>query len=180
MYAAREADNQAAWLLEAAENGFEATPGGVDSLDLRPKAKAIASELRQTYPAIVFTSGKRSEVEGQARAMAGNVVSNRAWIAETYSDKSLSGQLQDWVDKNPTATTKNAIAVGLAGVMATWSEEQKGKLSAHFTGEAFDIQPQTEDADAIKSRAASLATAAGGKFLEKEGGLVRWHLQVRE
>ena len=157
-----------------------ASDAAVDALDLQPKAKAVANALKKKFAAISFTSGKRDEVEEQARAMAGNVVSNRNWITETYDDKTLAAKLQKWLDDNKEATTKDAIAKGLAETMSTWTEKEKGRLSAHFTGEAFDIQPQTDKAAEITAEAASLAKAQGGKFLEKEGGLVRWHVQVRE
>jgi hypothetical protein len=40
---------------------------------------------------------------------------------------------------------------------------------------AFDVQPVTQDADAIKKSIRALAGL--DKFLEMEGGLVRWHAQ---
>jgi hypothetical protein len=157
-----------------------ASDPAVDALDLQPKAKAVANALKKKFPAISFTSGKRDETEEQASAMAGNVVKNRNWITETYADKTLAAQLQKWLDDNPKATTKADIAKGLSDTMSTWTDKEKGRLSAHFTGEAFDIQPQTDKAKEIKAEADSLASAQGGKFLEKEGGLERWHVQVRE
>jgi hypothetical protein len=157
-----------------------ASDPAIEALDLKPKAKAAATALKQAFPSISFTSGKRGDVSDQARAMAGNVVSNRNWITETYADKTLAARLQRWLDDNPDAKTKDAIAKGLAEVMSTWTEAERGRLSAHFSGEAFDVRPQTDKADDIKAKAQSLAKEKGGKFLEKEGGLVRWHFQVRE
>lgn len=151
----------------------------VDALDLQSNAKAIAKALKTKFPSISFTSGKRSDVSDQARAMAGNVVSNRQWITETYRDKSLAKELQDWLNANPKKTTKDDIAAGLAGVMGAWDSSKKGRLSAHYSGEAFDIQPQSDKATQIKTEASTLAKAKDGQFLESEGGLVRWHLQVR-
>jgi hypothetical protein len=49
-----------------------------------------------------------------------------------------------------------------------------GQISKHLTGDAFDVQPVTKNADAIKK---SMRNLPGAKFLEKEGGLVRWHVQ---
>ena len=157
-----------------------ASDPAVDALDIQPKAAGVANALKTKFPAISFTSGKRDEVPDQASAMAGNVVSNRNWITETYLDKTLAAKLQKWLDDNPKETTKAAIAKGLEDTMSAWTDEEKGRLSAHHTGEAFDIQPQTDKAAEIKAEAKSLAEAQGGKFLEKEGGLVRWHVQVRE
>lgn len=166
----------------SAEGGETSDPA-VDTLDLKPKAKSVANKLKKKYPKIVFNSGKRDEVSEQASAMAGNVVSNRTWITETYADKALAKKLQDKIDANKDAKTKEAIAAILEAEMNTWDEKEKGKLSAHFSGEAFDIQPQTDQADEIKSDAKSWAESegsTGSKFLDKEGGLVRWHVQVRE
>ena len=112
--------------------------------------------------------------------MAGNVVANRQWITETYADKSLSKELQDWLDEHPEATSNDDIAAGLEAVMEGWDDSKKGRLSAHFSGEAFDVQPQTEQAAEITAGAKAFAEAEGGKFLDREGGLVRWHVQVRE
>jgi hypothetical protein len=158
----------------------EKSDPAVDTLDLQPKAKKVANKLKTTYTDISFTSGKRDETEEQASAMASNVVSNRNWITETYVDKALSKALQTWLDDNPKAKTKDEIAAGLKGVMDGWTEKEKGRLSAHFTGEAFDIQPQDAKASEIKRDAKSWSEAEGGKFLEKEGGLVRWHTEIRE
>ena len=151
----------------------------VDALDLAGKAKKVANAVKKKHPSISFTSGRRSETADQARAMAGNVVANRQYIINTYGDKTLAKELQDWVDKNPDAKTKEDIAKGLQDIMDGWDAAKKGRLSAHFSGEAFDIQPQTEDADAIKKDAKDLAEKEGGQFLEKESGLIRWHVQVR-
>lgn len=164
----------------AATPAADASDPAVDALDLQPKAKAAANKLKKKFPAISFTSGRRDEVSEQASAMAGNVVSNRNWITETYKDKTLAAKLQKWLDDNPKATKKDEIAKGLADTMSTWTDTEKGKLSAHFTGEAFDIQPQTDKAAEIKAEVDSLAKKDGGQFLEKEGGLVRWHVQIRE
>ena len=42
-------------------------------------------------------------------------------------------------------------------------------------GEAFDVQPVDKDADAIKKTIRGLDGL--GKFLDSEGGLVRWHAE---
>jgi peptidoglycan hydrolase-like protein with peptidoglycan-binding domain len=165
---------------DAGTGSAETSDTEVEALDLQPKAKAIALKLKKKYPSISFTSGKREDVSDQARAMAGNVVSNRRWIMDTYKDQTLAKELQDWLDENPAATSKDAIADGLTEVMEAWDDKKRGRLSAHFSGEAFDIQPQTEQAAEIIGDAREWAEADGGKFLDKEGGLVRWHVQVRE
>jgi hypothetical protein len=147
-----------------------------DELDLTPAAKKAADLLLATHPGVKFTSGRRN-AEDQARAMAGNVVTNRKWIQKTYRDTPQRAALQAWVDSNPGATTKPKIAAGLLSVMSTWSDAQKGRLSRHFGGHAFDVQPVAGPAGR-----AIIKTIKGlpklRQFLEKEGGLVRWHVDI--
>src|SRR6185295_15798653 len=145
----------------------------IDELDLEPTAKNAATILHNKYPQLEFTSGRRSIFQ-QAHAMAGNVVLNRKWIGQTY----LSGaKLQAWVDKNPKARTVDAITAGLEQVMKAMPEEELVKISRHLTGRAFDVRPVTANAAAIKADIRALPGLH--KFLEKEGGLVRWHAQFQ-
>ena len=49
-------------------------------------------------------------------------------------------------------------------------------MSKHFSGEAFDVQPVPgSKGEAIKAAIRKLPGLV--KFLEAEGGLVRWHAQ---
>jgi hypothetical protein len=106
--------------------------------------------------------------------MASNIVSsnNRNWIKDTYK---AAGALQSWVDSNPTKTTVAEIAKGLEGVLDAMSDEDKGKVSKHLSGDAFDVQPQAKDAATIKDDIKKLPGLS--KFLDHEGGLERWHAQ---
>jgi hypothetical protein len=145
----------------------------IDELDLEPTAKNAATILHNKYPQLEFTSGRRSIFQ-QAHAMAGNVVLNRKWIGQTY----LAGaKLQAWVDKNPKARTVDAITAGLEQVMKAMPEAELMKISRHLTGRAFDVRPVTANAAAIKADIRALPGLH--KFLEKEGGLVRWHAQFQ-
>jgi hypothetical protein len=145
----------------------------VDELDLVDYAKAAASKLQSDFPDVIFTSGRR-DVTQQANAMAANIVQNRKWITDTYADSNERDDLQAWVDANPTATTKEAIAIGLAGIMSNWTDDQKGRFSQHFSGQAFDVQPVSgSNGNAIKAGIKSLPNLR--KFLDNEGGLVIWH-----
>ena len=68
-----------------------------------------------------------------------------------------------------------AACLGLKGTFLQLTDAQLAQLSKHLSGEAFDVQPVEKDADAIK---ASIKGLKGiGKFLDMEGGLVRWHAQ---
>jgi len=79
-----------------------------------------------------------------------------------------------WVDDHPEKASSTEIAVGLLATLQGLAAGEAGRISKHLTGEAFDIQPVETDADAIKAAARALP---GARFLEREGGLVRWHVQ---
>ena len=143
----------------------------IDEMNLAPTAKAAAKLLLGKHPNIEFTSGRR-DVRQQAHAMAGNVTHNRKWIGNTY----IKGQkLQAWVDAHPEAVTVDQITAGLTQVMNAMSEDERSKISRHLTGRAFDVRPQKQNAKAIKADIRALPGL--NKFLEREGGLVRWHAQ---
>jgi len=143
--------------------------------ELSPRARAAAECLRALHPTVVFTSGRR-DIEGQAGAMASNVVRNRHWIFQTYVATPERNALQGWIDRHPEADTEAEIAAGLAGVMKGWTDAQKATVSKHFSGDAFDVQPVKGPAgEAIKASIRALPGLT--KFLDMEGGLVRWHAQ---
>ncbi|HEX3144195.1 MAG TPA: hypothetical protein VHQ64_09495 [Pyrinomonadaceae bacterium] len=144
----------------------------IDEMNLAPTAKAAAKLLLQKHPNIQFTSGRR-DVQQQAHAMAGNIVKHdRQWIGNTY----LKAQkLQAWVDAHPEAVTVDQITAGLTQVMNKMPEDERSKISRHLTGRAFDVRPLKQNAKAIKADIRALPGL--NKFLEKEGGLVRWHAQ---
>lgn len=146
----------------------------IEALHLSDTAKAAAYALKDAHPAVVFTSGRRDK-HSQAHAMASNVVSNRDWIKETYLPSEVSSACQQWVDDNPDQTSLDEITAGIEGVFDSMSDAQLAKISKHLSGDAFDVQPVTANADAIKATIRGLAGLS--KFLEKEGGLVRWHAQ---
>ena len=145
----------------------------IEDLKLEPVADQAARLLQQKHPNIEFTSGRR-DVPQQAHAMAGNIVAlhDRQWIGKTY----LAGaKLQKWVDDHPSAVTVDEITAGLQETMNAMPEAELLKISRHLTGRAFDIRPVTQNAEAIKADIRALPGL--NKFLEKEGGHVRWHAQ---
>jgi hypothetical protein len=146
----------------------------IEALELNETAKNAAYLLKQKHPNIIFTSGRRNKND-QARAMASNVVKNRKWIVQTYKPTAVSAACQKWVDTNPQATTRAAIQAGLVTVLQGFDDLALRGLSKHLSGDAFDVQPVTENADAIKADIRSLEGL--DKFLDKEGGLIRWHAQ---
>jgi ATP-dependent Zn protease len=145
----------------------------IEEMNLEPVAKKAATILQNEHPELKFTSGRRTIFQ-QAHAMAGNVVFNRKWIGQTY----LAGaKLQQWVDQHPEAKTVDAITAGLEQTMKTMPEAELLKISRHLTGKAFDVTPVTANAATIKADILKLPGLH--RFLDKEGGLVRWHAQFQ-
>jgi hypothetical protein len=145
----------------------------IDEMQLEPIAKQAAITLKNKHPTLEFTSGRRS-VRQQAHAMAGNIVvlHDRRWIGKTY----LAGaRLQQWVDQHPQAVTVDAITDGLEQTMNAMPEADLMKISRHLTGRAFDIRPVILKSKVIKADILKLPGLH--KFLDHEGGHVRWHAQ---
>lgn len=138
-------------------------------------AQAGAEALAKAFPEVVFTSGRRG-VADQARAMSQNLVRNRQWIGQTYVVTDESRALQQWVNAHPEAKSAAAIAAGLAAIMDGWSDAQRGRVSKHFSGQAWDVAPVAGPRGA-KIIAFIRKLPGLGKFLDHEGGLVRWHAQ---
>lgn len=146
----------------------------IEALDLSVVARIAAYELKKKHPSVQFTSGRRDKQE-QANAMAANVVLNRSWIQQTYAHSAARDACQKWVDDNKDQRTTDQIATGLRKVLDGLTDAQLARLSKHLSGDAFDVQPVEKDAIAIKNTIRGLPGL--DKFLEKEGGLVRWHAQ---
>jgi hypothetical protein len=107
--------------------------------------------------------------------MAKNIVNgnDRRWIEKTYRQSPERDALQNWVDTHPGATSIAEISAGLKAIMDGWNDTQKNKISKHFSGQAFDVLPVTNNADEIKDYIRELPHLAN--FLDHEGGLVVWH-----
>ena len=147
----------------------------IEALDLRGFARRGAYTLKAKHPSVVFTSGRRTPVD-QARAMAQNVCFNRTWIGQTYRETTASRACQAWVDEHPGALTPAHFEAGFLAVFAELGDEELARLSKHLTGDAFDVQPVWHSkAPDIKATIRCLQGL--DRFLEREGGLVRWHAQ---
>lgn len=145
----------------------------IDEMQLEPIARQAATLLQNKHPKLRFTSGRRSGRQ-QAHAMARNIVvlHDRKWIEKTY----LAGaKLQRWVDLHPQAVTVDAITAGLEQTMNAMSQEELLKISRHLTGRAFDVKPVILNSRKIKTDILQLPGLH--KFLDHEGGHVRWHAQ---
>ena len=152
------------------------SPGGdptIEALNLTEPARSSAYLIKAKHPWVIFTSGRRDPAR-QASAMAGNIVSNRKWIEQTYADNPVSRAAQAWVDSHPEARTQQAIAAGLLGVFQGFSPAELGHLSYHLSGLAFDIHPVPSQLAAISTTIRSLPRLK--EFLTKEGGLTIWHV----
>ena len=144
-------------------------------LDLSPTAHAAAAALLAAHPEVVFTSGRR-DLAAQARAMASNVVHNRDWIAQTYTDTSQRAALQTCVNGCAAGAVQAVYAAALLDTMDGWSDAALAHVSKHLSGDAFDVQPVAGPAgDAIEATIRGLPGLT--RFLDREGGLIRWHAQ---
>lgn len=148
----------------------------IEELHLQGLALQAALMLKERFQNIIFTSGKRTKSD-QCRAMASNIISsgNRQWISDTYAVSTISTALQHWINENSQVVDIEGITNGLLSIMNTFDDTEVSRISKHLTGEAFDIQPVTQDAEEIKEFVRNLPGLT--KFLEREGGLVRWHAQ---
>lgn len=147
----------------------------IEELRLSPVAEHAARILLNACPDVIFLSGRR-DIEAQASAMASNVVLNRHWIADTYVDTHEARELQAWVDAHPHAD-KDELAAGFVAVMTPWTDEQRAKVSKHFSGDAFDVRVIQDPGRAVVVKANIRALPGLTKFLDHEGGEARWHAQ---
>jgi hypothetical protein len=161
-------------LATVASAAAEPTDPDIEALNLSETARKGAYDLKKKHPSVVFTSGRRNKDE-QASAMASNVAQERNWIKDTYIQSDARDACQKWVDDNKERKTKDEITVGLKGVLNGLTNAQLALLSKHLSGDAFDVQPVQKGADEIKKTIRGLAGLS--KFLDKEGGLLRWHAQ---
>lgn len=146
----------------------------IEALDLAEAARKAAYELKKKHPSVTFTSGRRDKSD-QARAMAQNVSQNRTWIEETYVKSKARDACQKWLNDNTDKKTVAEIETGLLGVLQGLTDSELAQLSKHLSGEAFDVQPVEKDADKITQSIQALPGVK--KFLDMEGGPVRWHAQ---
>jgi hypothetical protein len=144
---------------------------------LNPLACAAAQEV--VAAGGVLTSAKR-DLDAQASAMAADTVLDRQFIQNTYKHPlcPVAVALQACADANPTQDQAGLTALFL-GVMAGFSDADLELLSAHLGGNAFDIVPDPSLASVCQAVVAKrLAQGGKGLFLQREGNLIRFHIQV--
>lgn len=149
-------------------------------------AREAAAALLKAFPNTTITSSVRT-VEKQARAMADNCVLRRDYIGETYRKPLCNAAqvLHAWSMGHPTKTA-DELAADFARFINELPFKERRLLSKHFpddTGKshAFDVKPVGgKVGEKIIAFLRAEATKRGGRFLEEEGGLVRWHWQAGE
>jgi hypothetical protein len=147
---------------------------------LNPVCADIAQQFLDQFPTAILTSGRRN-IEDQARAMAANSALNSQWIVQTYMMSQVSQACQLVVSQRLKITGQPATTADIVAVLNEFSPYYLRQLSWHLSGDAFDVQP-TADVQmpiVLQALVSARITAGGfGKFLVKEGGLTRWHVQV--
>lgn len=146
----------------------------IERLDLAPAAKRAALLLHEAHPEVHFVSGRRT-LARQARAMARNIVesADRNWIENVYL---AAAPLQAWVNDHPEAMTVEALAAGLDETLQGMSPADRARVSKHLSGDAFDLRPVHGGPEAA-IRATIRGLPGLVKFIDREGGLERWHVQ---
>lgn len=165
----------------------------IDTMGLGPLAKAAALDLLTEFgaDAIRFTRGY-SDLKGQARAMAGNVVRNKEWIKQTYNRKdrpsyAVACQLQEIVYRNVGIQDRGKIEQYLYDALL--SIPNADKISFHCmtekgepAAEAFDLAHLEFDDGTLTPLGFKVVERIRhlhhlDAFLRREGGLRVWHLQ---
>ena len=165
----------AAAAVSGAAAATDDTDPDIEALNLRGAARKGAYALKKTHPSVTFTSGRRDK-EDQARAMASNVVLNRNWIEETYASSKVSKACQKWVDDNPEKTTKEDIQEGLLSVLNDATDCAVGDVEQAPVGRRLR-RPTGRHRCRRDQEDHPWRSKVWTEFLEKEGGLIRWHAQ---
>jgi hypothetical protein len=152
-------------------------------LNLREPAASAARALKEKFPGIIFTSGRR-DLRAQARAMSQNVAAfakrtgkpGHQWLTATYKPSKALDGLVAWCKSHQNFILWAPIAQGFLSVLMRLPPDEAAKISRHLGGLAFDVRPvDGPEGEAIK--AAIRALPHLDLFLDHEGGLVRLHAQ---
>ena len=147
---------------------------------LNPIALQACSQFLTAFPQSVITSARRTLPE-QCLAMTLNIIRNPYWVRLTYVPSVVSVAVQHWVDGLTQGAGPARIAAGLLAVLEGFPPADLRALSWHLSGDAFDVQ-STVDIGQVEYLQALVAQrirdGGHGKMLSKEGGLVRWHIQI--
>lgn len=173
--------------------------------ELGGDALEVATLAVTRFPGTKIVSAARDYKE-QARAMAQNACARRddpktpsddryKWIIDTYWPSVAALTLQKWFEQRPHASEPDVVD-GFTHMMTGFPGNELRALSKHIVirervegdgevglcvddrAEAVDFEPRDGDV-AFCGFLQDQATARGGKFLMKEGGLVRRHWQAK-
>lgn len=140
---------------------------------LTATAEAAAQQLAAL--GATFTSGHR-DLRMQAHDMAVNVSLERNWVGKTY----LHGApVQSWIDVHPDVVTIADLAEGIYQVIAALPPDQQISHHLLMPCPCFDIQP-LDDGTGTAILAAIQELPGLMTFLQKEGGLRRWHCDFHD
>jgi len=147
------------------------------NLDFSNEFRPIVDALLAAVPTLKITSGRRT-LTSQLEAMLVNEAASPGYIQKTY----IQTPIIRWILKqlhtrNLAKMTPARRALGWTfDIEDKFSHADQQRLSRHITGDACDFQPgtPTEEAAILKV----LTTMPPTKFLTREGGLVRWHVQL--
>lgn len=176
--------------------------------ELGGDALEVATHVVTKWPGIRIVSAAR-DYKDQARAMAQNACARRdnpktepddrlRWIADTYWPSIAALALQKWFEEHPRASEPDVVA-GFAHLMSGMQPKELRALSKHIVMRERDegdgcepckiddracavdfAVPSVEAVDEeLCTYLAHEARERGGKFLTREGGLVRRHWQAK-
>lgn len=153
------------------------------NLDFSPEFRPIVDALLAAVPSLKITSGRRT-LTSQLEAMLANEAHAPGYIAKTYIPTPIIKWLVRKVkqDKNVKMTPARRALGYTFDIEDKFSHADQQRLSRHITGCAVDFQPGTpaEEAAIVKvlDEGAVLKLLPRTKFLTREGGLSRWHIQL--
>jgi hypothetical protein len=110
------------------------------ALALEGAAFRAAVSLRDAFPSVKFTSGRRTRHD-QARAMAARIVVDFQHVGHTYKPNDVTRAVQSWVNAQRGIRTEAGFVAGLLRLFGRFDDGAMMQLSRHFSGRAFDIQP---------------------------------------
>ena len=166
--------------------GGEYAAGGsmltIAKMQLSPNARRGAEWIRDRWPKLVFTSGRRDALD-QARVMAHNTVKyGRNWIVSTYKPSPIVDTLNGFLLDRPELVDTQSIAHGFYECLLACHSGQLTSLSRHLTGGAWDAAwpGDAEGEKIVKDIQIHMPVEYGlDKVIDREGGLRLIHAQFK-
>lgn len=173
-----------------------------DTFGLVGDALEVMLAVRARFPWARVTSGRRDR-EAHARALADNELAAPGFIVATYVESAPKrGLLAALSFVRSSGLTRAALYRAFLAALNRYTDGELRSLSAHYGGHAADFAPElrelatteheeleewrdgrryglTPRCKELAAFLAAQAVARGGKFLAREGGLIRLHWQAR-